>query len=132
MVAPVFITLPRPAHGCGRWHNIGDQSRLGDMTTVAAHSRAARLGKSCLRSGAVNAAIAELGKNNAPAVLPDIPAAWVLAPRRRRGNMFDNDEAIWRERMISCAGIFWQRCLDMCRYPRRCRMHVVRQRCSIS
>jgi len=51
MVAPV-ITLPRQALGCGRRHNIGDQSRLGDMTTVAAPSRAARLGKSCLRSGA--------------------------------------------------------------------------------
>jgi hypothetical protein len=52
MVAPVFMPLPRQALGCGRRHNIGDQSRLGDMTTVAAPSRAARLGKSCLRSGA--------------------------------------------------------------------------------
>ena len=52
MVAPVSITLPRPALGCGRRHNIGDQSRLRDMTTVAAPSRATRLGKSCLRSGA--------------------------------------------------------------------------------
>src|ERR1700724_1356368 len=51
MVAPVFITLPQPALGCGRRHNIGDQSRLGGMTTVAAPSRAARLCKSCLRSG---------------------------------------------------------------------------------
>jgi hypothetical protein len=35
MVAPVFITLPRPALGCGRRHNFGDQSRLHDMTVAA-------------------------------------------------------------------------------------------------
>ena len=52
MVAPVSITLPWPALGCGRRQNIGDQIRLGDMTTVAAPSRAAWLGKSCMRRGA--------------------------------------------------------------------------------
>ena len=59
LVAPVSITLPWPALGCGRRQNIGDQIRLGDMTTVAAPSRAAWLGKSSGDSVLVHGSFSE-------------------------------------------------------------------------
>jgi hypothetical protein len=46
---------------------------------------------------AVNAAIDELRSGGAPGALPDVPPAWVQAPRRRHRDEFDDDEVIWRE-----------------------------------
>jgi hypothetical protein len=46
---------------------------------------------------AVNAAIDELRSGGAPEVLPDVPLAWIQAPRRRHRIDFDDDEVIWRE-----------------------------------
>jgi hypothetical protein len=49
------------------------------------------------KHAAVTAAIEELGRGGAPGTLPEVPPAWVQAPRRRHRDDFDDDEVIWRE-----------------------------------
>jgi hypothetical protein len=46
---------------------------------------------------AVSVAITELGVSGLPPSLPEVPAAWVFAPRRRNGDRFDDGHETWRE-----------------------------------
>ena len=62
--------------------------------TAYGYDRAAMLERT---DAAVNAAIDELRSGGAPAALPDVPPAWIQAPRRRHRGEFDDDEVIWRE-----------------------------------
>jgi hypothetical protein len=46
---------------------------------------------------AINSAVAEFGSREPPKALPDVPPAWIHAPRERESEAFYDDTAVWRE-----------------------------------
>jgi hypothetical protein len=78
---------------------------LGVRISLGSHDRARNMAfganpadLAARNAAAANTAIADLtAQGGAPRALPDVPPAWIHAPRRRHGDRFDDETAIWRE-----------------------------------
>jgi hypothetical protein len=75
----------------GIYLSIGSRA---DRRTAFGYDRTAAQARTAV---AVTAAIAELDAGGPPTGLPEVPQAWVLAPRRHNGDRFDDDKEIWQE-----------------------------------